>query len=193
MLDCSACFSRMRTSALCAVLTIGTIVCAFTPLQTVAAQSMTSVTSYTNLLGRELRRSNVQTFIRQLGKYRVQKLNPQTPDYYYSFVDRGVELHFNAEHRVDLVVLLNAQAFGTYKKYTGQLPKAVSFSDNPAAVQKKMGKAQFIERDASSGEYALVYESAGYSVVFQSEQGPLKYVELYKKVAAQPARATAAN
>ncbi len=158
-----------------------------TPL---AAQSMTRVSSYTNLLGREKRRSNVQTMIRQLGKYRVQKLDPQAPAYYYSFVDRGVELHFNAAHRIDLVVLLNAQAFGAYKKYAGQLPKNLSFADNSAAAQKKLGKPQHIERDAASGEYALVYESAGYSAVFQSEGGPLKYVELYRPVRT-PTKATA--
>lgn len=158
-----------------------------TPVQ---AQSMTQVSSYTNPLGREKRRSNVQTMIRQLGQYRVQKLNPQVPAYYYSFVNRGVELHFNAAHRIDLVVLLNARAFGAYQKYTGQLPKNLSFSDSSAAAQKKLGKPQFIERDAASGEYALVYESAGYSAVFQSEGGPLKYVELYRPVRT-PTKATA--
>ncbi len=155
----------------------------FAPL---VAQPLDRYTTFKNMLGRPGTQSSVRTVIRQLGAYTVEKLEARDAEYYFSFAARGVELHFDAKHRIDFAVLINGEAFREYKSYAGSLPEKLTFADDEATVLKKLGQPDRTAQVAVPGgeqERALLFKSKGYSVVFKVE-GPkrsrMKYVEIFK-------------
>lgn len=147
------------------------------------AQPLDNYTTYKNMLGRSKALTRIQTTLKQLGAYRVEKLEPGDAEYYYSYPGRGLEIHFDANHRVEFAVLLNEKAFAPYKKYPGSLPKKLTFADNEAAIIKKLGKPESTEDFAEEKERVLFYDSQGYSVILhggdEQRKGQIKYVEIY--------------
>lgn len=168
---------RARYSILAIILAM----IAFVP--TIEGQPIDRVSTFRNMLGKPKNQTSIQTTIKQLGQYRVEKLEPTNAEYYYSFPERGIEIHFNADHAIEFIVLLNEKAFAQYGKYAGSLPKQLTFADNEAAAVKKLGQPENTEEFADEKERVLFYDSQGFSVVLHggddSRKGQIKYVELY--------------
>ncbi|MEQ9366794.1 MAG: hypothetical protein RIF32_21320 [Leptospirales bacterium] len=155
------------------------IAVALTPI---FAQPLDRFTTFKNTIGRPNTQSSVRTILKQLGDYTVEKLAPENAEYYYSFAGRGVELHFDAEHRIEFVVLLNEKAFAPYKKYDGSLPRKLSFADDESAIVQKLGAPERALDLAEENERVLFYDTRGYSVILHADgakKGSIKYVELY--------------
>jgi hypothetical protein len=152
-------------------------------LAPLAGQSIESHATFRGLLGQTAGNTYVQNTVRSLGDYRVEKLDATEAEYYYSFAQRGIEIHFSEKHAVDFIVLMNTKAFDLCEQYSGSLPEDLTFSDTEEAVRQKLGEPGDTEVLAGEQERVLFYESKGFSVVLHTapaeRAGQIKYVELY--------------
>lgn len=140
--------------------------------------------TYAGILNQAKTSAKVQKIVRELGDYRVEKLDPDEADYYYSFPDQAVEIHFSPGHSVDTVAFLNSEVFNSKVQYAGTLPGGLAFQDQEADVVKKLGAPDEAEDFPEDGERLLYFNERGLTVFLfaghkEQRKGQIKLIEMY--------------